>query len=149
MYELRLPPEERALLRSLPAELREVLGTADPSLIRLFPPAYADDPVRNAEYDALVRQDLMAERLQALQVLEETTEARRLDEEQLSAWMRAINDLRLVLGTRLDVTEEMDDDDLPSDPGEARMIVVYRYLTALQWQVVEALSASLPAGGSQ
>ena len=133
----------------MPGELREVLGTADPSLTRLFPPAYPDDPVRNAEYDALVRQDLMAERLQALQVLEETAEARRLDEEQLSAWMRAINDLRLVLGTRLDVTEDMDDDDLPTDPDAARMFVVYRYLTALQWQVVEALSASLPEGGSQ
>ena len=146
-YEVHLPPEERALLRSLPGPLREVLGTADPSLRRLFPPAYAGDPDRNAEYEALVRQDLTAERLRALTVLEDTAEAERLDEEQLSGWMRAINDLRLVLGTKLDVTEDMTEEDLPDDPDEARMFAVYGYLTALQWEVVEALSVALPDGG--
>ena len=41
---LRLPRDERALLRSLPAQLRRLLVEApdDPSLERLFPPAYDD-----------------------------------------------------------------------------------------------------------
>ena len=145
-YEVRLPGELRQVLRSLPGELRELLATADPSLVRLFPPAYTDDPVRNAEYESLVREDLTAERLQALQTLEATVDARRLDEEQMSAWMRAINDLRLVLGTRLDVTEDMGEDDVPAEPDQARMFTVYRFLTALQWEVVEALSHGLTEG---
>lgn len=147
-YEVRLPAELREVLRGLPGELRELLATADPSLVRLFPPAYADDPERNAEYESMVREDLTAERLQALRTLEATVDARRLDEEQLSAWMRAINDLRLVLGTRLDVTEEMDENDVPAEPAQGRMFVVYRFLTALQFEVVEALSHGLAKGNA-
>ena len=41
-YTLNLPPEERELLRTLPGQFREVLQTGDPSLRRLFPPAYTD-----------------------------------------------------------------------------------------------------------
>jgi Domain of unknown function (DUF2017) len=147
-YEIRLPQEERELLRSLPGQLREMLGTADPSLRRLFPPAYPDDPNHNAEYEGLVREDLTAERLQALQVLEETASARRLDEERMSGWLKALNDLRLVLGTKLDVTEDMDDDEVPARPEDAQLFLVYRYLTALQWQVVEALAMALDDVGT-
>src|SRR5205823_4124190 len=42
---LRLSPEERSLVLSLAAELRSLLDGApgDPSLRRLFPPAYEDE----------------------------------------------------------------------------------------------------------
>jgi hypothetical protein len=53
-----------------------------------------------------------------------------------------LNDLRLVLGTRLDVTEEMDFDLDPSDPSAAEL-AVYAYLSWLQEQLVEALAAGL------
>jgi hypothetical protein len=39
---LTVPPEERRVLRSLAAQLRELLSAdADPDLYRLYPPAYA------------------------------------------------------------------------------------------------------------
>src|SRR5207244_6793746 len=103
---LRIPREEREVLRTLPAQLREILPTDDPAVGRLFPPAYPDDPERSAEYRRLVRDDLLAGHLEALQVMESTLDARRLSEEQLVAWLSALNDLRLVLGTKLDVTAE-------------------------------------------
>jgi Domain of unknown function (DUF2017) len=103
-FQLRLSPQERQALRSLPAQLRELLERDDPSAARLFPPAYQDDPERNAEYEALVRDDLMAERLSSLQVMEETLDASTLTEDQMAHWLGSLNNLRLVLGTRLEVT---------------------------------------------
>jgi len=143
-FRLRLPPEERDLLRTLPAQLRSLLDEApeDPSLERLFPPAY-DDAESEAEYRRLMRDELLDGRRRALAVLEETVEHDRLSQEQAQAWLTALNDLRLVLGTRLDVRE----DDLlerldPADP-RAPALGLYAYLSWLQEQLVEALEADL------
>jgi hypothetical protein len=144
-YELRLPPGERSLLRTLPRQLRELLRTEDPALERLFPPAYADDPERNAEYVELVREDLVSQRMTSLDVMEATIDEDRLDEEQVAAWLGALNDLRLVLGTRLEVTEEMSEEGLP--PGDPRgpAFELYQYLTFLESEVVDALASGLPS----
>ncbi|MGH9268585.1 MAG: DUF2017 family protein, partial [Acidimicrobiales bacterium] len=103
---LELPDLARSLLRRLPGQLRELLTTDDPALERLFPPAYTDDPERNAEYRSLMQSDLVARRLTSIDVVEETVDARRLDEGQLLAWLGALNDLRLVLGSRLGITDD-------------------------------------------
>jgi len=124
---------ERELLRSLPGQLKELLRTDDPSLKRLFPPAYPDDPALEAEYHKLVRDDLVAGRTAALDVMAATVDAADLDEEQLTGWLSALNDIRLVLGTQLDVSE----DDIGSDTPQYEL---YRYLTYLQEMVVEALA---------
>ena len=139
-FQLRLPPEERDLLRTLPNQLRELLLTDDPSLRRLFPPAYIDDPEREEEYRRLMADDLVRRRQAALDIVEETIDAERLDEEQLTAWMGAINDLRLVLGTRLDVSEEMDIEDLADDDPLTPAFALYGYLGWLQEQIVAALA---------
>ena len=57
-----------------------------------------------------------------------------------SSWRTALNDLRLVLGTRLGVTEETYIDETgPRTPG----LTVYVWLTWLQGELVEALSEGL------
>lgn len=143
-FRLRLPAEERDVLRTLPAQLRDLLTTDDPSLVRLFPPAYADDRDADDEYGALVRDELRQGRIDALRVVERTVDAERLDEAQLSAWLDALESLRLVLGTQLDVTEETYADERdPSDPA-APALALYGYLSWLQEQAVEALAAGLP-----
>src|SRR5436305_8789472 len=85
-YSIRLPDEERELLRRLPGQLRELLGTDDPSLRRLFPPAYLDDPEKDADYQRLTRDELLMRHEQSLATMEETIDAAELDEEQLHAW---------------------------------------------------------------
>ncbi len=138
-YELRLPPEERAALRSLPAQLRALLEVGDdPSLRRLFPTAYPDDPLREEEYRALVRSELTDKRLVSLDTMQRTVDATHLSEEEVLAWLGALNDLRLVLGTRLDVTEDMEE--VPDDDPAAPAFALYYYLGWLEEQVVEALS---------
>ena len=92
-FELRLPEEERTVLRSLAAQMREILTEdLDPGLRRLYPTAYADDRELDEEYHRLVHDDLLARRLAALEVVEATVDSERVDQEQLVAWMGAIND---------------------------------------------------------
>ncbi len=143
-YEIRLPEPERTLLGNLADQLRELLAetTDDPSVRRLFPTAYHDDPERDREYQQLVRDELLERRLAALATVEATLGAEELDEEQLSAWLSSLNDLRLVLGTRLDVSEELLDVD--ADDPDAPAYAVYEYLGFLLSEVVDALTEGLP-----
>ena len=142
-FQVRLSEGERNILRPLPAQLRELLEFEqdDESLRRLFPPAYADQEhaEHEAEYRRLMRDDLLERRLRSLDVLEQTVDAERLDEEQMTAWLTALNDLRLVLGTRLDVSEESAGNEIDPDDPDATAMAVYGYLGWLQEQVVEAL----------
>ncbi len=137
---LELPREERDVLRTLPAQLRELLAEeGDPALRRLFPPAYADDPEREADFREMVRDDLVEAKLAAIATMEATIDAERLTEEELLAWLGALNDLRLVLGTRLDVSEETGFGDFEGDAREG-VAALYWYLGALEEDVVEALA---------
>jgi hypothetical protein len=143
-YEVRLPQAERRLLATIVPQLRAVVAedagsAADPNLRRLFPTAYPDDPALDREYHGLVADDLLARRLAALDTVAETVDATRLDEEQLLAWMGAVNDLRLVLGTRLDVSEDTDLSARADDP-DADSLAVYAYLGHLLESIVIALS---------
>ncbi len=147
-FDLRFPAEERDLIRSIGPQLREVLVDqataiehgADPAVDRLFPVAYPDDEDRQAEFRLLAHDQLLESHLGSLAVLEETADADQVDEDQLLAWMRAINHIRLVLGVRLEVTEEGDERPLsPRDP-RAPAFAVYDYLTYLQGEIIDALS---------
>jgi cytochrome P450 len=138
-YRLDLSNEERDVLRSLPTQLRQLLADDDPALIRLFPTAYSEDPEREEEYRRLMKEELLARRLESLTVVEETVDADRLSEEQLNVWMRVINDLRLVLGTILDVSEDEDPEELDADDPRAPMRGLYWYLSMLLQAAIEAL----------
>jgi hypothetical protein len=142
-YALDLPDDARGLVGDLVDQLRTLLTdtTDDPNVRRLFPTAYHEDPERDREYQQLVRDELLTRRLAALDEVTATLRARELDEAQLSAWMGGVNDLRLVLGTALDISEE---DDRP-DPGhpDAPTYAVYAFLTEVLDGIVDALADGL------
>ena len=56
-------------------------------------------------------------------------------------WLRALNQLRLLLGTRLDVTEEGDERPMSDDDPRAATFALYDYLAFLQDQLVDALAS--------
>jgi hypothetical protein len=143
-YRVRLPVEERTLLRSLAEELRALLSasTDDPMVRRLFPVAYHDDVERDREYHALVRDELLDRRMAAIEALEATADATEVDGEQLAAWMGVVNDLRLVLGSKLEVSEDMAEVDLDDPDGPAH--AVYEYLGFLLHEIIDTLSGDLP-----
>jgi hypothetical protein len=65
----------------------------------------------------------------------------RLDADQAAAWLRTTNDLRLALGTRLDITEDTEPpDDVTGEEGQ--QLAVYYWLTGVQGSLVDALAAA-------
>ena len=139
-YRLRLSDGERELLRRLPNELLALLATDpdDPTLRRLRPSAYEDDAEAEGEYRRLMDGELQEGRRAALRVLAETATSDRLTAEELDAWLRALTDLRLALGTRLDVTEDTYAREIDPREPYAHELAVFAYLSWLQEQAVEA-----------
>ena len=113
---------------------------SDPALARLLPDAYRDDERAAGEFRRLTESSLRrdkvssAERLLAALPADGAGEV-RLDPETTESWLATINDVRLALGTRLEVTEEMAEPD-PEDP-DAPAYVVYLWLTELQGVLIE------------
>lgn len=149
-FSASLSEPEQMLVKSLLAQLRTLLKveaageiTEASGVRRLFPTAYPQDREREAEYQGLVRDDLLRRRLAAIDEVEETIALPSLDEEQLTTWLTTFNDLRLVLGTRLDVSEDDDPVIDPDDP-DAPALVAYAYLGELLEFTVLALTQALP-----
>ena len=94
------------------------------------------------QYRSLVRDQLVSGRSKALATVRETLAGETLDLEQADQWLRALNDMRLVLGTRWDVTEQLDYGKLDLNEPRGRELAVYGYLSWLQEQLVEALQPS-------
>lgn len=141
---LHLDAHERAILRELLDQLEPLLAeTDDPLVRRLFPPAYSDEK-SDDQYRSLVRDQLVRGRARSLATMRDTLADEAIDLEQADEWLRALNDLRLVLGTRLDVSEELDYESLDLDTPRGRDLAVYGYLAWLQEQLVDALQ---PASG--
>lgn len=140
-YQLHLDEEEREVLRNLLDQLRDLLvGPADdPVLRRLFPTAYhlPEHAAHDAEYQRLMREDLVASRLAAIELVDGALRATGpLSEEQVMAFLQAVNTLRLVLGTLLDVSEELDLDDIPDDDPHVGEHHLYAFLSwLLEWTV--------------
>ena len=134
-----LARHERVLLARLCEQLVAELtqGGEDEAVARLFPRAY-DDESAAAEYERLVRPELADGKVAALRRTAESTREERLDIATAEAWLRSLNDLRLVSGTRLGVTEET----FASRSALAKpALAVYAWLTWLEGELVEALAA--------
>jgi hypothetical protein len=142
-FELKLEPQERDVLRALPDQLRELIQhedpTSDPAMARLYPAAYPDDPIQNLEYERLAVDELTSHRLSSIDAMEGSIDADRLTEELLLSWLAVLNDLRLVLGTRLELTEETTEDDFEPDDPRAAVYALYGYLTWLVDAIVRVL----------
>jgi len=141
-----LAKNERDVLRHVAKDFRAVLTTetpsSDPSLQRLFPPARTDDPIEELEYERKVGDSLLAAKLEQLTILERCVGSRVLSEEDVLACMRAVNDLRLVLGTRLDVREDSDPSEFSGDPERRSTFELYAYLSWLLESLIDAMSGS-------
>jgi hypothetical protein len=163
-FALRLDEQERRILGSLIDELREAVtergasagdggfGWAGPSgdpadpVGRLYPPAFPDDADAEASWSDLVRPSLDDARTRRLERMETTLTADELDEAAASAWLGALNDIRLVLGAQLGIA---DDDPPPrrSRDSESTRRAVFDYLGYLVASFVDALAEGLPEQG--
>jgi hypothetical protein len=137
--------DERELLRRLLGELRDLLlagpDADDPRaaelVSRLFPVAHPDDPDAEAEYQRLMRDELVASRLAAIATVDDVLDVKGpVTGEQLTAFMQSVNAVRLVLGTLLGVTDDPDADEVAPGHGDSPEYHLYGYLSwLLEWTV--------------
>jgi hypothetical protein len=105
---------------------------------RLFPVAYPDDEEKEAEYQRLMREELVASRLSAIDSVIRTIEPANatalLDEGETIALMQSINAIRLVLGSMLGITD--DDSADAADETDSPEHHLYDFLSwLLEWTV--------------
>lgn len=144
-FDLVLDADRRDVLVELLRQLGELLeATPDhPNLARLSPPAYLQDEEADTAYQLLAGEELRTSRQAAIASVIESLGRDQLSEDELWVWVQALNSVRLVVGTRLDIT---DDDHGPSlrslkDPEDRSLWAVYDFTTALQHDIVDALSS--------
>lgn len=137
------------LLVDLGDQLDAMLDDDAPELRRLFPTAYAGDEEKDAGYQILARSSLTDQRRAAIETVKRTADSEVLTEDELTDWMALTNDLRLVIGTRLDVSEDDDESDLDPESPEANLLEIYHLLSAVLHEIVAALSGSLPEEGTE
>lgn len=138
----------RGVLKSLLDQLREMLLTGDhDALRRLYPTAYPQDEERDKAYRALVHDSLLGQRLEHIESMENTLSRESLDDAELTVWMHAVNSVRLVLGTVLDVSE--DDEFIDTDHPQAQQYALYYLLGYLLEQIVAVLFDTVPEDGTE
>ncbi|WP_299527889.1 DUF2017 domain-containing protein [uncultured Streptomyces sp.] len=131
---------------------------ADAALARLFPQAYGDEDKEareaSAEFRRFTELDLRARKREDALVVVRTLDAVRpgpdggavlaLDTEDSRHWLGALNDLRLTIGARLEVSEEEEGEESPlyrlpdTDPRKP-MVMAYLWLGGLQETLVETM----------
>lgn len=140
-FVVELPEPTAAVIESLCGQLEDLLTNGSPLTVRLFPPPYGDDDERNEGYSVLAGAELVDHRLTAISTVRTVLANQRADEEQLSAWMRSLNDMRLVLGTMIGIT---DDEHPPAVRAEhEQALEVYETLAAILELTVMALTGTL------
>ncbi|MFV6028440.1 DUF2017 domain-containing protein [Streptomyces sp. NPDC056264] len=130
---------------------------SDPALKRLFPDAYGDDSeelrAAASDFRRYTENDLRARKrddalvvVRALDGLSaeaagEGGAVLKLTPDESRAWLGALNDLRLTIGTRLEVTDEEGEQlyRLPDSDPRKPMVMAYLWLGALQESLVETL----------
>jgi hypothetical protein len=139
-------------VRSVVDELEELFSEGpdpqtptDPVLARLLPDAYRDEPEMAGEFRRYTESSLReAKKYFAQAVLDTLPEnggQLRLSGDQARDWMRALNDVRLAFGVRLEVTEEFEDQLAALDPEDPKVAAfeVYGWLGAVQESLVRAM----------
>ncbi|MGX1270256.1 DUF2017 domain-containing protein [Streptomyces phaeoluteigriseus] len=137
---------------------------SDPVLKRLFPDAYTDPEAapgpqeaeerraHSAEFRRFTENDLRAGKrdnalavvrsLDALVAEGDSVAVLKLSPEESQQWLRTLNDLRLAIGSRLDITDEDDTDllyRLPDEDPRKPMVMAYLWLGGLQETLVTTL----------
>jgi uncharacterized protein DUF2017 len=119
---------------------------ADPVLARMLPDAYQDDPEAASEFRKYTESSLREAKKYFAQTLLETLPPKggrvKLTADQARDWLRALNDVRLMFGVRLEVTEEFEEQLGSLDPKDPRVAAfeVYVWLSAVQESLIRAIA---------
>jgi hypothetical protein len=143
-FTLHMGADERDAVAGLLTELRAMQSDpeAAEAVSRLFPVVHPGDAEQEAEWQRLMRDELITSRAAAIDtvvgVLERPGRKVPLDEAEMHAFLQAVNSIRLVLGTVLDVGE--DEDEVPDELLDSPEYGLYGYLSYVLDASVRAMS---------
>ncbi|MSR99352.1 DUF2017 domain-containing protein [Arthrobacter sp. BL-252-APC-1A] len=171
----QLEPGERSLLRGLFSDVTTMLEPesaahedplaamvgldasaevpGDPAMLRLLPDAVRENDADALEFRRLTERSLREGKIGSLRAASLALESSplNLDPAQARHFAQALNDVRLVLGSRLGLETDEDAEALHdiTEPGDAQNVdeylaLVYNFVTWLQETLMKALLDSLP-----
>lgn len=163
----RLDPVEQALLRSLVLQLAQLLHETDdsasqdplaqlvgiqelaerpedPALLRLFPDAYRDDESAANDFrrytQARLRETKTNRADAVIEILGRADNKIELSDAEAQSMLAVMNDTRLVLASRLGLTDELKLDELLlAEADQGGVAHLYEWLTWLQETLVRAI----------
>jgi hypothetical protein len=131
-------------LASQVAQLLDDRPEYDPAVQRLLPDAYRDDAAAQAEYRTMTEGDLVSRKIANARLIAAALEPGEwprkveLDEGGAMRWMRSLTDIRLVLASRVRISDDGETQDDTSETGLA-LREAYDVLGALQESLVRAV----------
>jgi hypothetical protein len=143
-FTLHIGAEERQVVAGLLGELRGMQTDPDAAdaVARLFPVVHPSDPTEEEEWQRLMREELVTSRTAAIDtvvgVLRRPGRKVPVTADELHAFVQAVNAVRLVLGTVLEVAE--DEDEVPPELLESPEYALYGYLSFVLDASVRVLS---------
>ncbi|MBD0736787.1 DUF2017 domain-containing protein [Streptomyces sp. CBMA29] len=169
---IELDTVEISILRSLTAQLLELVGPGnlpegaadddadplaalfadgptkppeDPALARLFPSAY-EETADAAEFRRFTENDLRARKredaLAVLRALDAGGPQIKLTADEARQWLGTLNDLRLSIGARLEVSEDERSElyHLPDEDPRKPLMLAFQWFGLLQETLLEAIA---------
>ncbi len=141
-----LHEEEKELLSVLPGLVNEAIDMNSPYVTRLFPPTYPFDAVAQSEFERISGDALVEQHRGLLNGFCVSIHKDEITQEELVTWVGALNDIRLLLGTALDVFEEMQRPN--EDDPRFQDFVIFDYLTWLQGSILDFLAEQNHSGSA-
>ena len=152
-YAVTLDPRSAQALQDLPRKLRNVLDRPDVSCrvtARLFPRAYKD-AAEEAEYRRLLGDELLRRKRESIKVFEATFRNTKLlrvrgedvleltvKPEEYELWLGFVNNMRIVIGTELDIQEDGWDEHFDPQHPKANDFGLLHYLSWLEDELLKA-----------
>lgn len=117
-----------------------VVKPTDPVLSRLYPDAYPDDPEASLEFRRYTERSLRDSGVQrterVLQMMSDGLDLQLVDE-RWSDMVGFLNDLRLSLGTRLEITQSLESQEIDDGDPRSALFELYGWLTWVQEMLIE------------
>lgn len=139
---LELLEGERDILTQLIDDFREFVMSediTDPAVARLFPSAYAESE-ESAEFRKYSEPALRETKERDSALMRDSLERGNIvniSEAEFDSWLRGLNDLRLTLGTRLEITGDEFGGEIPDDDPRSFLYSLYGWLGWVQGSLLE------------
>ena len=145
-FVLHIGADERRVVAGLLGELRAMQTDPDAAdaVTRLFPVVHPTDPAAEEEWQRLMRDELITSRSAAIDtvvgILQRPGRKVPISADEMQMFVQAVNSIRLVLGTVLEVSE--DEDEVPPELLESPEYGLYGYLSFVLDASVRVLSSA-------